>query len=105
MNALRVVAIALVAQGAGCAVFSLPSAERLQSQFRCGMSVSEVESVVGGGLQPLQTRDPRLTHLYRDGMTDLWFIFDDGKLRSSQINEVQGLTVVQPHPVISHCPK
>jgi len=105
MSTLRVLVVVLVVQCGGCAVVSLPRAERFQAQLRCDMSVSEVEAIVGGKLQPIEGRAPRLTHLYRDGMTDLWLIFDDGKLRSSQINEVQGMTGVRPHSVISHCSK
>jgi hypothetical protein len=67
------------------------------------MSSAEVEALVGTRLQRLEVRDPRLTHFYRSGMTDLWLVFDDDKLRSSQIVVVQGLLGTKEEPVINHC--
>lgn len=106
MKAMRSFVIAiLITQCGACAVLSLPRTERAQAQLKCGMSIVEAEHVLGTKLQALEARDPRLTHLYRDGMTDLWLIFEDGKLRSSQIIEVQGLTGVRMHSQVALCSK
>src|SRR5262245_56071839 len=87
----------------GCATASKISMENIQARLRCGMSLSEVESIVGGRLQALEARDPRLTHLYRSGLADLWLIFDDRKLRSSQVVVVEGILGTKEEPRVNHC--
>jgi hypothetical protein len=62
-----------------------------------------VEKIVGGRLEALEARDPRLTHFSRDGYTDLTFIFDTGGLRSSQLVQVVGLMGTQAEPRVEHC--
>jgi hypothetical protein len=88
---------------AGCGVLSRAHAERVQSQLTCGLTILEVERAVGGPLHAQEARDPRVTHLFRDGFTDLWLVFDNGGLRSSQISHVVGFTGTRESPRIDHC--
>jgi len=100
----RVIVMILIgALVAGCATFSRARAEKVQAQLRCGLTVSEVERIVGGSVQAVEAPDPRLTHLFRDGPTDLWFRFDNGGLRSSQVIHVVGLTGTREDPRVEHC--
>jgi hypothetical protein len=87
----------------GCATVSKSEIDNVQARLRCAMSPADVEALVGTRLQKLEARDPRLTHLYRTGMTDLWLVFDDDKLRSSQVVVVQGLLGTKAEPVVNHC--
>ena len=86
-----------------CGTASRAHAERAQSQFRCGLSLVEVERIVGGPLQAQEGREPRLTHLFRDGRTDLWLTFDNGGLRSSQLIQVVGLKGTEAGTRLEHC--
>ena len=86
-----------------CAATSKGEIDNVQARLRCGMSTAEVEALVGTRLQRLEARDPRLTHLYRSGMADLWLVFDGDKLRSSQVVVVQGLLGTKEEQVVNHC--
>jgi hypothetical protein len=97
------VLIFTVLLASACGTFSRARAERAQTQLTCGLSVAEVERIVGGRLGALEARDPRLTHLFRDGYTDLTFIFDARGLRSSQLVQVVGLTGTEAAPRVEHC--
>jgi hypothetical protein len=88
---------------AGCGAFSQAHAARAQERLTCGLSVAEVERILGGELQPIEGRDARLTHLYRDGFTDMWLRFEAGRLRSSQIIRVVGLTGTVDEARVEHC--
>ena len=103
MFAGRATVLGLVAFVAACGTLSFARAERAQKQLQCGLSVAQVEKVVGGRLYALDARDPRLTHLFRDGYTDLTFIFDAEGLRSSQLVQVVGFTGTQTEPPVEHC--
>ena len=87
----------------GCAATSRSEIDSVQARLRCGMSTAEVEALVGTRLQRLEARDPRLTHFYRSGMTDLWLVFDGDKLRSSQVIAVQGLLGTKEEQAVNHC--
>jgi hypothetical protein len=103
MFAGRAAVLSLSAFVAACGTLSFARAERAQKQLQCGLSVAQVEKIVGGPLYALEARDPRLTHLYRDGHTDLTFIFDAGGLRSSQLVQVVGFTGTEAEPRVEHC--
>lgn len=98
-----IIAILIGGLVAGCATFSQARAERAQAQFSCGLTVSEVEHIVGGPLQPLEVPDPQVTHLFRDGFTDMWLRFEGGSLRSSQVIIVVGFTGTREEPRVDHC--
>ena len=87
---------------AGCAGMATSKMHSLQGQLRCGMSPAQVEAIIGGGLQSIE-KDPRVTHIYRSGMADLWLVFTDDKLRSSQVISVQGFTGTHDEPVVNYC--
>jgi hypothetical protein len=87
---------------AGCAVMATSKMHSLQDQFSCGMSQAQVEAIVGERLQTIE-KDRRVTHFYRSGMADLWLVFTDGKLRSSQVIKVKGFTGTEDEPVVNHC--
>jgi len=104
MSAGRATVLALtVLLASSCGALSRTHAERAQTQFRCGLTVPEVERIVGGRLEPIEGRDTRLTHLFRDGRTDLWLTFNNGSLRSSQVIQVVGLMGTEPGPRLEHC--
>jgi len=86
-----------------CAIVSKGQIDKVQAQLRCAMSSAEVEALVGRRLYKLEPRDPRFTHLYRNGMTDLSFVFEDDRLRSSQVVVVQGFLGTKEEPVVNHC--
>jgi hypothetical protein len=104
MSASRATVLVLaVLLASACGTASRAHAERAQSQFRCGLSVAAVEQIVGGRVQAQEVRDPRLTHLYRDGRTDLWLTFDNSGLRSSQLIQVVGLKGTEAATRLEHC--
>ncbi len=87
---------------AGCAAMATSKMHSLQSKLSCGMSQAQVEAIVGERLEAVE-KDPRVTHFYRSGMADLWFIFSDGKLQSSQVIKVKGFTGTEDEPVVNYC--
>ena len=99
---VAILAVASILGLAGCATFSRARAEEAQSKFRCGLSVAEVEQIVGGRLAPV-TNSTRLTHLFRDGHTDLTLRFEARGLTSSQVIWVVGLKGIRTNPSIEHC--
>jgi hypothetical protein len=103
MTRWSVTAVMLAMLLGACAIVSKGQIDKVQAQLRCAMPSAEVEALVGKRLHKLEARDPRLTHLYRNGMTDLWLVFDDDRLRSSQVVVVQGLLGTKEEPVVNHC--
>ena len=79
-------------------------AQRVQEQLKCGLSLAEVERLVGGPYFTIE-KDPRATHVFRDGFTDLWLRFENDRLQSSQIINVVGFTGTRADPRIEHCGK
>jgi hypothetical protein len=100
-NRLGIVAVLSVAALAGCATFSRARAEAAQAKFHCGLSVAEVERIVGGPLEA--TSRAGTTHFLRDGHTDLTLQFDEGRLKASQIVWVVGIKGIREGPRIEHC--
>jgi hypothetical protein len=90
---------------AACGSLSRAHAEKAQAQLSCGLTVPEVEKIVAGSLQLLDVPVSGSTHLYRDGSTDLRFIFDQGGLQSSQLVQVVGFKEARAEPRIEHCPR
>ena len=86
----------------GCAVMDSSKMHAIQSKLSCGMSQGEVEAVVGERLKR-SDQDRRATHYYRSGMADLWMVFVDDQLHSSQIINVKGFTGTEEEPVVDHC--
>ena len=86
----------------GCAGVATSKMHSLQKELKCGMSQAEIEAIVGDRLQPIEM-DARVTHLYRSGMADLWFVLANGKLRSSQVIAVKGLIGTEDEAVVNHC--
>lgn len=86
----------------GCAAMAANRLHLLQGQLRCGMTSGQVEVITGERLQPVE-KDTRLTHLYRSGMADLWLVFNEGRLRSSQVIRVKGLTGTEDEAIVNHC--
>ena len=86
----------------GCAGMATNKVHSLQGQLKCRMSPAQVEAIAGERLQSVE-KDARLTHLYRSGMADLWLVFVDGKLRSSQVIRVKGFTGTEDEALVNHC--
>ena len=97
---ISVAAVSILAL-TGCATFSRARAEEAQSKFRCGLSVAEVEGIVGGPLEAASRA--WMTHFFRDGHTDLTLQFEEGRLKSSQVIWVVGLTGIRKSPRVEHC--
>lgn len=84
---------------AGCALLvasDRAKAEHLLNEksvnLKCDMSIAQAETVLGGRVRALDMPDPnRLTHVYDVTFGDLWLVFVDGKLKSSQIMLADGL--------------
>ena len=87
----------------GCAAMSVDKMHSLQAKLGCGISPMQTEAIIGERLQTLEN-DSRATHFYRSGMADLWLVFSDGGLRSSQVIRVKGLIGTEQEPVVNHCP-
>ena len=49
------------------------------------MTPEEVSQIAGRKVEKVDVPDARLTHMIRDGSTDLWLIFDGGRLKSVQV--------------------
>jgi len=87
----------------GCASIAKDKMEHLQAQLRCGMSVEQVEAIVGERIKTLDVPTPEATHLYRRGFGDLRFKFEEDKLRVSQIVVVTGWEWAEEEPIVDHC--
>ena len=102
MRITRAVLIVALLLLAGCAAMATSKMHSIQGQLSCGMSQAQVETIVGERLQTID-KDRRVTHFYRSGMADLWLVFADGRLRSSQVIKVKGFTGTEEEPVVNHC--
>lgn len=59
-------------------------AEDLVSKLHCGMRVDEVRALTKKDILFEGAKD-RMTHLIRDGATDVWLVFGDDGLESAEI--------------------
>ena len=84
---------------AGCALLAAGDRAKAEqhlkgvsANLKCDMSIAQTEAVLGGRIRALEIPDPnRLTHVYDADFGNLWFVFVDGKLKSSQIMLMDGL--------------
>jgi hypothetical protein len=75
-----------------------------QNQFRCEASVNDIERILRGKLETMDSPHPDMTHLYRLEFADLRLIFKDGKLQSSQVFVISdGLKMYRVEKRINHC--
>jgi hypothetical protein len=69
----------------GCACGPAEWAEKAEARLECGMSVEDVRNIAGRDIQHMDVPRDWTTDLIRDGSTDLWLGFQDGKLTSVQV--------------------
>jgi hypothetical protein len=77
---------------------------KLESDGKCGMTVSEVEALTRQRVVPRDNPSQRGSHVIRDGLTDAWLQFDDEKLQWVQIHKVVKLKRMESRPRIEFCP-
>jgi hypothetical protein len=83
MRHICLIAAAMVLTGCSCGPAKW--AEETENRLSCGLTADDVRSISGRDVQHLDVPRDWTTHLIRDGSTDLWLGFVDGKLRWSQI--------------------
>ena len=69
----------------GCSCGPARWAEETEARLECGMSVEDVRRIAGRDVEKMDAPRDWTTHLIRDGSTDLWLGFADGKLKWSQV--------------------
>ena len=69
----------------------------------CGMMESNVNQRVGGKLEKMAAPGEGLTHIYRLELANLWFVFGEHGLKSSQVYFVNGLTSLGSERVVEYC--
>jgi hypothetical protein len=79
-NLLLVVAVSL----GSCATGPSEWAQRVVTESKCGMSISEAEKLAGSELRAMSGRTPGGTHVARQGLSAVWFDFSDGRLVAVQ---------------------
>ena len=67
------------------------------------MTEKEVADRAGLPVNALDPPRPFATHLIRDGATDVWLVFDDGRLRSIQLAWMYALKKMKTDPRIDLC--
>lgn len=84
MNYLKIVIAVLATLIAGC---KQPAewAENVESQVRCDMSLNDVGVLVDRPVQKMEVPRGWMTHLVRDGNTELWLGFEENKLKWLQV--------------------
>jgi hypothetical protein len=78
-------------------------AQRVAALLKCGMTETDVNAVVGGKLEKMGAPHERLTHIYRLPFANLWLVFDDRGLRSSQVLAINGLTSYASEQPTEYC--
>ena len=85
----------------GCASRPAAWANELGGKLRCGMTVSEVQQLAQ---KPIERANRSwMTHLVRDGATDVWLTFENDRLRAYQVAWVKPLTMVEETPRVELC--
>lgn|GEM_PF-5361130 len=104
MKANRIIAVLCLAIVlSSCWSTSIPKrVSDTVAQLRCGMTAAEVENLSGSKLESEGQR-PWGTHVLRQDTTDIWFQFNDDKLRSAQVSTLDGLMKMKLWPKKELC--
>lgn len=73
------------------------------SKLACGMTENDVNQRVGGKLEKMAGPGEGLTHIYRLELANLWLVFNERGLKSSQVYYVNGLTSLGSEQVLEYC--
>jgi hypothetical protein len=82
---MRLFLVLMVAVLSGCTCGPAQWAEQTEARLTCGLTVEEVRSIAGREVEQRDVPRDWSTHAVRDGRTNLWLGFQDGKLRWSQV--------------------
>lgn len=83
MKAIAIVLLAILLSA--CSSGPARWAEETEAQLRCGMSVEDVRSIARREVEQRDVPRDWSTHAIRDGRTDLWLGFPEGRLRWVQV--------------------
>ena len=78
---------------------------RAQAQLNCGMTVADIETISHKPVRTWEVADTRATHSIssdRDFAT-VWLVMKDGRLMSSELIIVEGLTGTRSESRKDHC--
>jgi hypothetical protein len=104
MKILRLIVVSSLLYGcASCGPASW--AEETEARFQCGMSVEDVRKIAGRDVEQRDVPRDWSTHAIRDGSTDLWLGFPDGKLRFTQVLWAQKMMKMAMYSRIDLCGK
>ena len=90
-----IVAIGLLLTGCTCGPARW--ADDATTRLKCGMSVDQARSAIGKDVAAMDVPREWTTHIVREGDTDLWLGFQDGKLRWIQILWATGTKEMAMH--------
>ncbi len=78
----------------GCSCGPARWADEAPDRLQCGMTVAEVRITIGKDITALDVPRDWTTHMVRDGSTDLWLGFPEGRLRWVQVLWAQKMQVM-----------
>lgn len=103
MKVLSVIAISACLVGCTCGPARW--AEETEARLECGMSVEDVSSIANRDVEQRDIPRDWSTHAIRDGHTDLWLGFPDGKLRWAQVLWAQKMMKMAMYSRVDLCGK
>ena len=80
-------------------------AEETSGRLQCGMTIDQVHAIAGRKIVALDVPRDWTTHMIRDGSTDLWLGFSDGKLRWAQVLWAQKIERMAMYQRVDLCGK